>query len=307
VTPEDLPRYQDFILPVIRAVAALGGSARAGEIEARVVADLAPSDEELDVVYPSRPSTSVFVDRAEWGRSYAKLIGALEQPKRGVFLLTPMGRELLASSDDEARRRITELDREYRRSRPRRAQQRGRTSRADEISEITAAVEEEVAEQGNTDVGAERWQDVLLRRLHRLPADGFEEFVLYVLREYELVLERVGGTGDEGIDGIGIAPISPVLSSRVAVQVKRYDPDGRPVGRDVVALFQRDAQTKGAERAILVTLGRFTEAARKAATATMPTVDLVDGERLAELVLAKEIGVRLAPRVNEAWFDRFDE
>lgn len=63
---------------------------------------------------------------------------------------------------------------------------------------------------------------VLLSRLHRLSPTGFEEFVLFLLRQYGLELRRVGGSGDEGIDGIGIAPLSPVLSSRVAVQVKRY-------------------------------------------------------------------------------------
>ena len=129
--------------------------------------------------------------------------------------------------------------------------------------------------------------------------------MLYLMRLYGLELTRVGGSGDEGIDGIGTAPISPVLSSRVAVQVKRFDPQGKPIGREVVALFQRDAQTKGAERAILVTLGRFSEPARKAATATTPTVDLIDGERLSELVLERELGVRREPTVSERWFDRF--
>ena len=73
-----------------------------------------------------------------------------------------------------------------------------------------------------------------------------------------------------------------------------------------MALFQRDAQTKGAERAIFVTLGKFSEPARRAANATAPTVDLIDGQKLTDLILEQEVGVRLAPRVNEAWFDRFD-
>ena len=130
------------------------------------------------------------------------------------------------------------------------------------------------AEEGD---GPRGWQDVLLARLHQLNPDAFEEFVLYLLRLYGLQLTRVGGSGDEGVDCIGTAPISPVLSSRVAVQVKRYDPQGRPIGREVVGLFQRDAQTKGAERAILVTLGKFSEPARRAATVATPTVDLIDG------------------------------
>jgi restriction system protein len=128
---------------------------------------------------------------------------------------------------------------------------------------------------------------------------------MYLLRTYGLELSRVGGSGDQGIDGIGTAPISPVLSSRVAVQAKRYDPTST-VGRDVVALFQRDAAAAGAERAVLVTLGRFTEAARQASTATTPTVDLIDGQKLCELVRDKEVGLRIVPQVQESWFDRFD-
>src|SRR5690606_31899729 len=137
--------------------------------------------------------------------------------------------------------------------------------------------------------------------LHRLSPTGFEEFVLFLLRRYGLELRRGGGSGAEGIDGIGIAPLSPVLSSRGAVQAQRDKPDGTPLGRTAVALVQGDPQAKGAERAILVPPGRFTEAARKAATTFTPTVDLIDGTRLAELSLDQQIGVRMAPRVDESW------
>lgn len=92
------------------------------------------------------------------------------------------------------------------------------------------------------------WTEALLARSHRLSPAGFEEFTLYLLHTFGLELTRVGGVGDEGIDGIGLAPISAVLSSRVAVQAKRHDPTAT-IGRDVVALFQRDAAAAGAERA----------------------------------------------------------
>lgn len=55
-----------------------------------------------------------------------------------------------------------------------------------------------------------------------------------------------------------------------------------------------------------MTLGKFSEPARKAAIASTPTVDLIDGKRLSDLILEQELGVRLSPHVNEAWFDRFD-
>lgn len=299
-----LPAYSDLILPTVRAVSRLGGSASAQEITRQVLDDLRPSDEMLAVEQPNRPGAAVYLERVQWARSYAKLIGALESPKRGIFLLTALGRELLGMPEEDAAREALRLDRAYRRNRVRRGQATptpadAETEAAEEDDE--AAVEASAAPEDQ----AVRWQDVLLARLHRLTPDAFEEFVLYLLRTYGLELERVGGSGDEGIDGIGTAPISPVLSSRVAVQVKRYNPDGRAIGREVVALFQRDAQTKGAERAILVTLGKFSQPARQAAILTSPTVDLIDGDRLAELIKDRKLGVRMVTKVDEDWFNRF--
>lgn len=305
MTPDELPAYSDLILPTVRAVATLGGSATAREITSQVLSDLTPTDEMLAVARPHRPEASVLMERIQWGRSYAKLIGALESPKRGVFLLAPLGKELVELPEEEGQQRALVLDREFRRSRARRQRANKTSPPSAEPAEAEADAEEE-EEEPLLSVGNERWQDTLLARLHSLSPDSFEEFVLYLLRLYGLELERVGGSGDEGIDGIGTAPISDVMSSRVAVQVKRSDPNGKRVGREVVALFQRDAQTAGAERAILVTLGRFSAPARKAAIAASPTVDLIDGERLADLVSKQELGVRTVKQVDPAWFDRFD-
>lgn len=309
MTPEGLPRYTELILPVLKAVETLGGSGKAREVREEVLATLPGADDMIAVTYPNKPSSSVLEDRVEWGRWTAKNIGALEQPARGVCSLTPLGRELLRMPPDEAATRVIEQDREKRREYRRRTQAAAREDPAQTRSADSAAddpVDAETARFDTTDeVSDISWRDALLTRLHQLTPTGFEEFVLLLLREHGLELTRVGGSGDEGIDGIGRAPISAVLSSRVAVQAKRYNPDGKPIGRDTVALFQRDAQTKGAERAILVTLGRFTEPARKAAISATPTVDLIDGNRLADLVLDKQLGVQLAPVVNAAWFDRF--
>ncbi len=302
----EMPTYQQMILPTIRAVAALGGSAQTREITPRVLEEMQPSDELLAVAYPNRPDDSVFLERMNWARSSSKLIGALESPNRGVFLITALGRKLLTTPIEEAEPRVARLDREMRASR-KRERQRAIGSTTNLGSPDDGDPREDLDETGDLgEAEAPDWRSALLTRLHALHPDAFEEFVLYLLREYGLTLERIGGTGDEGVDGIGTAPISAVLSSRVAVQVKRYDPNGKSIGRETVALFQRDAQTKGAERAILVTLGRFSEPARKAANATIPTVDLIDGEKLTDLMLEKKVGVQTAPVANTKWFDRFD-
>ncbi len=294
VSRDDVPRYGELIYPTIVAVAALGGSAQGAEITTQVSSSLGLDDDLLALMYDNRPK-SILVDRLEWARSYAKLGGALDSPRRGLFALTVLGKEIIALPEGQGRERARELDREVR------ARRRGSGQGGSKQETGPDETPPEVLESE----GDVSWREHLLRRLHALTPTGFEDFVMYLLRTFGLELKRVGGSGDEGIDGIGLAPISPVLSSRVAVQAKRYDP-ATAIGREVVALFQRDAGAAGAERAVLVTLGRFSEAARKAATVATPTVDLIDGEKLCDLVRQQEIGIEIVPRVIEEWFNRFD-
>lgn len=283
----------------------LGGSARANEITEHVL-DLVPGSENLQqITYPTRPNLSVLIDRIGWARTTAKRIGVLEQPGQGMYLLTDKGEELLELVEVDAFDKVQQLDREISREQRQRKklEQKAKTADSEVEDDISDA---EIREDSDEEEMDRDWKSQLLERLHQLSPDGFEKFVIYLLRRQGLHLQQTGGSGDEGVDAIGTAPISSVLSSRVAVQVKRYAPD-KPIGRDTVALFQRDAQTKGAERAIIVTLSRFTEPARKAATASIPTVDLISGDRLAELIRADgESGVKLRPTVDLRWFDKFD-
>lgn len=76
------------MLPAIRAVAELGGSAKAKEIIDHIVENYPDADDLLQVTYPNRPDVAVFPERTSWGRSTAKLIGALEQLSRGMYLTT---------------------------------------------------------------------------------------------------------------------------------------------------------------------------------------------------------------------------
>lgn len=107
----------ELILPTIRAVSSLGQSAKAGEIKSKVTDDLEIGEDMLSVVYPNRPDQPVFLDRLDWARSYAKQIGALESPSRGVFLITELGKKLLALPEAEAHSKVRDLDRNFRRER----------------------------------------------------------------------------------------------------------------------------------------------------------------------------------------------
>src|SRR5699024_3348580 len=258
-TERGMPTHQQLVLPVLHSLSELGGSAKSREILDHVTESYPDSERLMEMMYPKNPDQHVFLHRAAFGRSLAKRIGALEQPSRGMYLLTSLGKQLLASPEEQALKQVYELQREYNRRQRRENSATNTTDPLADTEDIEAADTQvqQNAEVDEDDPGT-TWKAHLLKRLHQLSPEGFEKFVVYLLRRYGLELTRIGGSGDEGIDGIGTAPLSPVLSSRVAIQVKRYEPNGKPIGRETVALFQRDAQTKGAERAILVTLSRFT-------------------------------------------------
>lgn len=186
---DSLPSYQDLIYPTLRAVEKLGGSGQAREITAEVVNAISATEEQLALTYENR-SKSVLIDRVDWARSYAALAGALERPKRGIYVLTPLGKSILVLPEEAGLDRCRQLDRDVRSSR-----------RAGGAPKKEPPVGEPPVESPD-----ESWKEVLLARLHKLSPDGFEEFVLYLLRTFEMELTRVGGSGDEGIDGIGLAP-----------------------------------------------------------------------------------------------------
>lgn len=304
---KDLPTDKELMLPVLQAVDRLGGSATSRQITDAVIEALAPSEDLLAITYPARGGDeSIYLDRLSWARSHCKTTGVLESPRRSLYLVTDLGREILTMETDAAASRLVELDREVQRAKRDKAAAIKPRAGDDMADESAMPGDDDARSSGALAAEeSEEWKKVLLERLHRMSPEGFERFVLYLLRNYDLELRHVGQSGDLGIDGIGTAPMSPVLSATVAVQAKRYDPTKR-IGRDIVALFQRDATAAGAERAILVTLGGYTAAAREASQVTTPTVDLIDGDRLCDLALDKKVGVRNVPQVNSKWFDRFD-
>ena len=305
VEPSDLPPYKDFLLPVLQAVQALGGTAHAKEITAWLVDNLAFDDNAVALEYPNRPGESILLDRMAWARSYDKLGGLVETPQRGLYVLSAEGRRVLKLSDDDARKLVDEMDRQVRRVRTR---QKPKASAVEQTSADREADPEPLGADSDEEADSLDLKAALLARLHALTPRGFEDFVVHLLKSYGMELSRTGGPTDEGVDAIGLAPVSDVLADRVAVQIKRYNPEGSRsnIERRDVALFQRDAAAKGAERAVFVTLGSFSQAARKAATDTTPHVNLIDGEKIWDLVQRKGLGLRQTTILDSPWFDRFD-
>ncbi|MDP2401913.1 MAG: restriction endonuclease, partial [Actinomycetota bacterium] len=134
---------------------------------------------------------------------------------------------------------------------------------------------------------------------------GFEAFSQRLLRESGFQDVKVTGrSGDGGIDGIGILEVNPLVSFKVLFQCKRYAGTVTP---SQVRDF-RGAMMGRADKGIILTTGSFTSEARKEGVRDgVPPIELVDGEKLVNMLEELELGlvpVR-AYRIDDSFFDDF--
>jgi restriction system protein len=116
------------------------------------------------------------------------------------------------------------------------------------------------------------------------------------LREADFDSVNVTGkSGDGGIDVLGVYRLG-LVSFPVFVQCKRYRGS---VGASAVRDF-RGAMAGRGDKGLLITTGTFTGDAKSEATRDgAPPVDLIDGDRLCDLLKQYELGVTTTIRTVE--------
>jgi restriction system protein len=100
---------------------------------------------------------------------------------------------------------------------------------------------------------------------------------------------HLGRSGDGGIDGI-INEDALGLDA-VYVQAKRYDPKTN-VGRPDIQRFVGSLTGESATKGVFVTTSAFSREAREYVNRVQQRVVLIDGERLARLMIQHGVGVR---------------
>ena len=285
------PQFVEYFPTVLDALRALGGSARPAEVRDKVVelAQVHPDSQEALL----KSGTPRFDNQIAWARFYLAKAGLIDSSKRGVWTLTDKGRD--AHFD---RTMAVEVFREVHANFDV-AKKSGEN--ADEASDEVLAPET----AGSTTHDDHRAR--LLEILQALPPAGFERFCQRLLRESGFQDVRVTGkSGDGGIDGIGILQVNALVSFKVLFQCKRYQGSVSP---SQVRDF-RGAMQGRADKGIIITTGSFTTDAKKESVRDgVPPIELVDGEKLVEMLENLELGLRpvRAFEVNEAFFAEYSD
>jgi restriction system protein len=132
------------------------------------------------------------------------------------------------------------------------------------------------------------WKSQLLELMRSMEPSAFERLAQRLLREAGFTKVEVRGkTGDGGIDGVGVLRVN-LVSFQVFFQCKRYKGS---VSSSEIRDF-RGAMMGRADKGLFITTGTFTSQASDEATRDGATaIDLIDGDRLCDLLKENSLGV----------------
>jgi restriction system protein len=272
------PKFIQYFQPVIEALHDLGSSARPREVYAWIAERHSIPKEEIEGT--TKGGQSKFENKVGWARFYLAKGGFIDTEQRGVWVLTETGRKANLSHDDAYNLFRTIHD----------GFQRGDHAPGEATSERAVDDADASAPDEKVYLNQDAVQEELVGLLRGVTDKGFEELCARLLRHIGFEnLKVTGQTGDHGIDGEGFLLINRFVRIKVMFQCKRY---ANTVQAKEVRDFRGAIQGR-TERGIFLTTGTFTKGAREeAARENATAIELVDIDRLLELLIEEGLGVR---------------
>lgn len=303
-----IPTYNTLMLPILRLCAEKVWAMR--DLVNQVSEDLHLTDDERSELLPSGTATLIS-SRVHWAKTYLKQARLVDQPKRAMVTISQRGREVLASNpahiDIALLRQFAEF-REFQ-TRTRQDQPTLQTNGSEPLvppHELSAKLETTTTPLDQIESSSREIEvtlrDALLARVQELPPAFFEKLIVDLLLAMGYggsrkdAGERLGGTGDGGIDGV--IREDQLGLGRIYLQAKRYQA-GNNVGSEAVQAFLGALHVNRSNKGVMITTSGFTRAALAvAANAGSLRVILIDGEELTRLMFRHGVGVRITRTIE---------
>jgi restriction system protein len=291
-----LPAYDKFIGPLLQILAANPEGMPAPEVHERAATMLGLTEVQRQERLPSGVQ-AVFKNRAGWAHDRLKRAGYSSSAKRGFWRLTPEGLSFAKANPVLSAEQVATI-----------ALLRDEPESGPQIVGPEARVAQSPDERLETALRelSESVASELLETVLEASPAFFEGLVLDVLHAIgygtsRKDLERVGKSGDGGIDGI--IALDRLGLEKVYVQAKRWK---GTVGRPDVQAFYGALAGQRARKGIFITTSSYTPHAFEFA-ATVEGLILLDGKRLTELMLEFGVGVShrviKVPKLDSDYFD----
>lgn len=300
-----IPDYQTLMLPLLRRLGEMNAAVTVRSLAEAVADEFQLTAEERTERIPSGQD-NLLVNRLQWARTYMVKAGLLASPRRGLVLITDRGRALLAENLTRIDNNVLSRFPEYRdwlaASKAQVATRRSSTPSGGAVLDNTSGdtalqVEQETPLERIGNAVAELEEALkaeLLSQVREMTPSDFEGLIVKLLlamgygQGSEEMAEALGGTGDGGIDGL--IHQDPLGLDRVYIQAKRYK-EGNNVSSPDIRNFIGALNIHRASKGVFVTASAFTPDARQSALGSTVQVVLIDGRRLADLMLRYNVGV----------------
>lgn len=146
----------------------------------------------------------------------------------------------------------------------------------------------------------------LIRRLRGQSPLFFEKAVIDVLIAMgygglDSRVRHIGGTGDGGVDGV--IDQDALGLTRIYVQAKRYA-EGNTVGRPELQGFIGALEGQNAKQGVFVTTSSYTKDAVEYAEGRPDRLAIIDGKKLAEMMIRYGVGVQVKEVFSVVGVDR---
>lgn len=287
----DMPKFHEFMQPLLEVLQEQGELSRNDAIDA-VIEKTGLTQDQLNLSQESN-GKSLVRGRIGWASSYLRVAGALIGPRRGYFVLGPNGPALLSLNRPIRRADLTGFN-EWREHH---AAKQAKT--ADQPVQATDLDSEDNTPEDLIEAGVrlikEQLVSDLLLQMKEMDSHDFEGLVLDVLAAM-----GYGGGSRQSMQGVTRGPDGGIDGKinedklgldQIFMQAKRYSDSS--VSSEKVQAFVGAMTSGGCRKGVFVTTSRFTsDAIRFAESIRDPRLVLVDGERLAELMIQHGVGVQ---------------
>ena len=284
-----VPDFQSLMLPLLLFVKD-GKEHTSAEAREHVQELLKLSDTELGEMMPSGRQ-SKFANRLAWAKMHLQGAGLITATQRGSFCITARGHAVIRRKLDTLKIKVLEEFPEYRAFRGLDAPRKKGMKPAQTVDDSTSFTPQEALEKAHAATHRALMAE-LLNLVRAGTSTFFEQLVIDLLVKMgyggsqQDAARAVGRSGDEGIDGI--IDEDRLGLDVIYVQAKKWTDS---VGRPDLQKFVGALQGKRARKGIFITTSEFTKEAREYVRTVDNKVVLIDGARLAELMIEFDVGV----------------
>jgi restriction system protein len=283
-----IPDFQTIMLPLLQFASDREEHSIHEAVESLAI-HFSLADEEKSKLLPSGQQP-IFYNRVGWARTYLKKARLIDDPRRGYFRVTNRGKEVLQRNPDRIDMGYLQEFPEYIEFRETTRAPTDMTPVGEDLDELTP---EEALEEAYQKI-REDLSDKVLKAVINSSPGFFEKLVVELLVKMGYGGSRrdaaraVGGSGDEGIDGI--IDEDRLGLDTIYIQAKKWK-ENSAVGRPEIHKFVGALQGQRAKKGIFITTTRFTDDAKSYASNIEIKVVLIDGKRLANLMIDHNVGV----------------